>query len=88
MKTKVEIAEKVYDEILDRIVRMEVDLLNTSKQIISLPHHEQKSLVEITQKQQKLKEGIFVQNRLLTAIKEKIADYIKEELEEARKKPI
>lgn len=78
MKTKLEIAIEVYNQILEKVVRTEIDLDHSKKMIIALPHEEQKNIQKIVQEQNQMKEALMKWSSLLRTIEGKIAEYTAE----------
>lgn len=84
--TKKEIAIAVYNEFLEKQVRIDIDLFSKQASIILLPHHEQNKIVDITKEINILKTAKKQVADKLRHIDAIILQYEKEE-QEALKKP-
>lgn len=79
MKSKFEIAVSVYDEILEKVVKTEIDLEHSKKVVITLPHEEQKNLQKLVQDQNQMKDALTKWNSLLRTVEGKILEYQKDQ---------
>lgn len=77
--TKKELALKVRNEFLERIVRIDIDIFSDQASIIVLPHEKQKDIVKITQEINAMKEAKKMLENKIRQIDVIISDYEKQE---------
>ena len=78
LHTKVEIAEKVHDSILERIVIAELDLILV-KQIIEKAKHGSKEIIAAISDKNRIEQNIKASEKLLLYMKQKISMYKNDE---------